>query len=307
MKYPKYMLLAFGLVALLPYQAAWADTFDYDYSCTRFLDPFNGDPVTVYANDYQTGTGTSGNALYEDALPVYVGLNPDTSKPIYVEPGYSVAIIDIPGKGPVAGKPRPIPAGRPGAAPPGPPIGTPPGAFWGMGTNKKNGILTLQSPPNGTTVQFTGAWCVIGGTTYYGHYSGSANVGDTFAYGCVHFGTLADWTGCDVSLEPLANGDFSSMYAILGGGSYWPNSSVPSFYANKTWDLVYIGDSTNAFDGSGLGQVDVQCDLGEFMSVATPEGYAGCVTPETSSTFALLGLCTITLLACDWRRRMAKA
>ena len=33
----------------------------------------------------------------------------------------------------------------------------------------------------------------------------------------------------------------------------------------------------------------------------------GLPVPETSSTFALLGLVTLSLLACDWRRRTAKA
>jgi len=257
-----------------------AVTFDYDYSCTRFLDPVNGDPVTVYANHYETDA--NGNPLYTDDLPVYVGLNPDTSHPIWVEPGCFVAIKDVPGKGPVAGKPRPIPAGAPGALPPGT---TPSGQSGGYRVNKHSGWLIIQTCAGGATAN-----------------GAPIRPGDSLPPGCYLFNTWVTWTGCNVQLEPLANGDFSSMYAILGGGSYWPNSSVPSFYANVNWDLVYIGDSDAPFDGSGFGQADVQCNNNEFMSVATPEGYAGCVPePTTLIIWSLLGGLGITIGW--WRRR----
>ncbi len=255
--------------------AVRADSFDYDYSCTRFLDPTTGDPVTVYANYYETDA--SGDPLYTEDLPVYVGWNPDTSNPIWLEPGFSVAITDIPGIGPVAGAPQPIPAGRPGALPPGT---TPSGQSGGYRVNKHSGSLTIQTAAAGATAT------PVKGNTPTGPPV-PIGPGTTLGPGCWVFSTWVTWTGCNVQLEPLANGDFSDVYAILGGGSYWPNSDVPSFYANENWDLVYIGDSSSPFGDSGFGEADVQCNDDEFMSVATPEGYVGCV-PEPITMFGVL-------------------
>lgn len=261
-------------------------TFDYDYTCIRFTDPVTGDPVTEYINYYETDA--SGDALYTNALPVYVGLNPDTSNPIWVDPGFSLEITNVPGIGPVAGAAKPLPwggVGVPGGLPPG---GLPPNITWVMWVpawNKHHGDIILVFVPPGTTATPKNP-------------AGPAipiETGDTLSSGCYNFSNPVWISGCNVELNSLSNGDFSSVYAILGGGSYWPDPSPPSFYATNTWDLLYIGDSTNAFNGSGFGEADVQCNGDEFMTVATPEAYVGCI-PEPCSV-SLICISSLSLLA----------
>jgi hypothetical protein len=266
------------LGVLLACGSVRAQSWDYKYSVARFQDPDTGYLISEIANFYEANA--SGDPLFTNALPVYAGLNPDISNPIWLDPGFILQIIDQPGGGLVVGVPLQV-AG-------------PPGGQFGHGgglINKRLGTLTVTEVSPGLRAQFKpaappgapfGPWRPV-------------NVGDTFVRGCTRFDGPVSWTGCDVQLEPLASGQFSNVFAILGGGTNWPNSSVPSFFADKDWDLVYIGSSDSPFDGSGFGRANVLCDANAFMSVATPELYVGCV-PEPSS-LSLICIVALSLLA----------
>ncbi|MEI7937748.1 MAG: PEP-CTERM sorting domain-containing protein [Verrucomicrobiota bacterium] len=276
---PRLQVLCF-LVFLVACGSVRAQSFyDYSYSVTRFQDQVTGYMVSEIAN--YCGSDLFGNPLFTNALPVYAGLNPDPANPIWLDSGFSLQITRLPAGAVVVGIPQALPIGGGG--------GPQHISFHAQRQkNKHNGTLKITEVGVGTRARFLpngGRWGP----------PEDVHVNDTFSNGCVMFDGPVKWTGCDVDLEPLAGGEFSSVYAILGGGVNWPNSSVPSFYEDKEWDFVYIGDSDSPFNGSGFGMADVQCNVDEFMSVATPELYVGCV-PEPSS-LSLICIGALSLLA----------
>jgi hypothetical protein len=246
-----------------------ATMYDYSYSVKRFQDMNTGYMVSEIANYYEADV--FGNALYTKALPLYLGTNPDISNGIGLNPGFSIQVAHQPGGGLILGSVSAIQGDGGGGPGPGLLVN-----FISKDVNKLHGKLTIISAPPGTEITLPNGETEL------------IKIGHEYPAGCYQFSNPVTWKGCDVALD-YADGQFSSVYAIMGGGEYWPNSSVPSFFADKKWDLVYIGDSDTPFNGSGFGKAAVQCDTLEFMSVATPEVYIGCVPEPTTAVLLAVG------------------
>jgi hypothetical protein len=308
-------LLAMGFWGLL--LACWsvkAQPYDYYYTVDRFSDS-SGDVISQYDNWYVDPSGNTHN--YE--LPVYVGMDTGSPSLTWLKPGYGIDITDLAnGGGMVVGAPFQLPVGG-GSGSGGPSNASNGNTSKGHMVNKRGGTLTLQSGNFPVYVQDGNPprQPPVPGSSPSGYY----NKGATLNPGCYTFWTApppgaggkgtpvsVDWTGCHVALQPAPEtGQFSPIYAVLGGGASFPSANPPSFYANADWDSACMGDFDSPFDGVGYGEVVVQCDNSEFLSVETPgDTYAGCC-PDAPGTLALLGLGTISLLAYDWRRRAAKA
>jgi hypothetical protein len=297
--------------------AATAQTYDFYYTVDRYTDS-SGDVISQYANWSVDPIGNTYNYI----LPVYVGMASGNPTETDLSPGYGVAITALAnGGGDVIGSPFALPAGQ---------GGDPPGRWSWLINKLSGGNITLTSPTgnaNDVNDVYVSNYKNNPNASPSGMYStGNAQggAGSTLKGGCYLFLVPAqpgnpnsgpaspkklmnvDFTGCHVAFQPAPEtGQFSDIYAVTGGGADFPSANAPSFYANADWQSVCMGDFDSPFDGAGYGEVVVQCNTDEFMSVETPgDTYVGCI-PEPS-TLALLGMGAVSLLAYAGRRQMAK-
>jgi hypothetical protein len=291
MKKLKIMLQEKGLVALLTLgtllaapPSIIAQTYDVYYVVDRYTDA-SGDVISECDNWTVDANGNT----YDYILPVYAGMGTANQTQINLLPGYGVDITDLAnGGGDVIGTPFALPVGGGGGDP---------SAKVGDWINKTSGTSKI------TAGNGTGTFYPVGGTSY----STTFGPGSTYTDGCLYItgiknGNAINYTGCNVEISPLANGAFTGVYVVLGGGQAFPDPSAPSFFTTANWDSVCMGDFSSPFDGSGIGQVTVQCDVGEFESVETADGlYIGCPEPSTIALGAIGGMALLR----NWRRRKA--
>ncbi len=294
------MLALVGLIISLPIQTANA-SYDVKYVVTRQWNEDAQRYCTTYQNWYEEDE--FGDPIYNYALPINVGSDPDWTDVVWLDPGFQLTICspEVPGDPPTVHPIDPIigPGGNPNAGGGGGGGGGQVVIYYRFRVNKSK-THDLEIKPN------TGNWKMQqvrpGGGGAMVPVPAAGGVIPGTAGKCYKFfgpkGEQLKVKSCDLTFEgPDVDTDATGIFYSMG---VWPGDDTPpSFYTDPDYSFVFIGDPSGADVplGGGVGQVVCETNIDDFMSVATPEAYTGCPEP---TTFALSAIGSLFVLV---RRR----